>query len=56
MDASLAREYGRAMLTITDEKCLLFKGVSKTSQVWMSHGDTIAVLPEKHLWWQVRKM
>lgn len=35
------------MLTITDEKCLLFKGVSKTSQVWMSHGDTIAVLPEK---------
>ena len=47
VDASLAREYGRAMLTITDEKCLLFKGVSKTSQVWMSHGDTIAVLPEK---------
>lgn len=45
VNGSLAREYGRASLTIIDESCPLFDGVSKTSQVWMSHGDTIAKLP-----------
>lgn len=47
VNGSIAREYGRANLTITDESCPLFAGVSKTSQVWMSHGDTIARLPER---------
>ena len=42
---SIAREYGRAMLNVVDEQCPLFANVSKTSQVWMSHGDTIAKLP-----------
>ena len=45
VNGSIAREYGRAMLTVVDEQSPLFKGVSKTSQVWMSHGDTIAKLP-----------
>ena len=39
------REYGRAnfqTLNLTP----LFKGVSKDSQVWMSHGDSIESLPE----------
>ena len=45
VNGSIAREYGRAMLTVVDEASPLFKGVSKTSQVWMSHGDTIAKLP-----------
>ena len=45
VNGSIAREYGRAMLKVVDEACPLFKGVSKTSQVWMSHGDTIARLP-----------
>ena len=45
VNSSLAREYGRAMLTVVEEDNILFKGVSKTSQVWMSHGDTIAKLP-----------
>lgn len=47
VNGSIAREYGRANLTITDESCPLLAGVSKTSQVWMSHGDTIARLPER---------
>ena len=47
VNGSIAREYGRAMLTVVDEQSPLFKGVSKTSQVWMSHGDTIAKLPER---------
>ena len=46
VNGSIAREYGRAMLTVVDEQSPLFKGVSKTSQVWMSHGDTIAKLPQ----------
>lgn len=46
VNPSLAREYGRAMLKVTDNECPLFKNISKDSQVWMSHGDTIAKLPK----------
>lgn len=46
VNPSLAREYGRAILNVTDQNCPLFKGVSKESQVWMSHGDTITRLPK----------
>ena len=42
---SAHREYGRAMLHPSNE-CELFKGISASSQVWMSHGDTITKLPE----------
>ena len=45
VEASNSREYGRAMLKVVADSPLL-KGVSKESQVWMSHGDTISVLPE----------
>ena len=45
VNGSIAREYGRAMLNVVDDQCPLFAKVSKTSQVWMSHGDTIAKLP-----------
>ena len=41
-----SREYGRANLSYiagTDE---LLKGINVGSQIWMSHGDTITVLPE----------
>ncbi len=34
------------MREVKDADCPLFKDVSRRSQVWMSHGDTIAVLPE----------
>ncbi len=43
--ASTSREYGRAELTVKGNSPLL-RGVSKRSQVWMSHGDTIVDLPE----------
>lgn len=45
VNGSIAREYGRAMLTVKDFGSPLFRNVSATSQVWMSHGDTIAKLP-----------
>ena len=46
VEASGSREYGRAMFNVTDTACPLFQGVSASSQVWMSHGDTITALPE----------
>ncbi|MDR0866477.1 MAG: glutamine-hydrolyzing GMP synthase [Candidatus Symbiothrix sp.] len=40
-----SREYGRAMLTPVDKEDLLMKNIPENSQVWMSHGDTITVIP-----------
>lgn len=40
------REYGRANLQYVDQTSPLFKGVSKDTQVWMSHGDTINRIPD----------
>ncbi len=45
VDKSDKREYGRAIFTKTKEDSLL-QNVSATSQVWMSHSDTIKELPE----------
>jgi len=45
VNASLAREYGRAQLTVKNDSPL-FQDIPKNSQVWMSHGDTIAKLPQ----------
>ena len=44
--ASSTREYGRARLHITDPASPLMAGVPESSQVWMSHGDSIVKLPE----------
>lgn len=46
--ASNTREYGRATLTKVDDNDSLLKNVSKTSQVWMSHGDTIHSIPDNY--------
>ena len=42
---SKTREYGRANLQSIDKKNTLFKGIQDSSQVWMSHADTIFKLP-----------
>ncbi|OGS72882.1 MAG: glutamine-hydrolyzing GMP synthase [Flavobacteria bacterium RIFCSPLOWO2_12_FULL_35_11] len=44
--ASNTREYGRANLSFIKTNELFFDDVNKGSQVWMSHSDTIADLPE----------
>lgn len=41
---SQIREYGRAKLAVVDHHNELLKEISIDSQVWMSHGDTIASL------------
>ena len=43
---TLKSEYGKARLNVTDPNDPIFQGISSSSQVWMSHGDSIEVLPE----------
>ncbi len=43
---SKIREYGRANLSYVDTDHPLFNQIHIDSQVWMSHGDTISILPE----------
>ena len=42
---SKIREYGRAKLTTVDHHNELMKEISMDSQVWMSHADTIEMVP-----------
>lgn len=42
---SNTREYGRAKLSFVKKDEPFFKNISKGSQVWMSHSDTIKELP-----------
>jgi GMP synthase (glutamine-hydrolysing) len=44
--ASEIREYGRARLDFVRNDSALVRGMTRNSQVWMSHGDTIRSLPE----------
>jgi len=46
VELSNSREYGRAKLSGIFEDTGLFSKISKGSQVWMSHGDTIVRLPK----------
>ena len=41
-----SREYGRAMLTVVEPDDRLMEGLPRTTQVWMSHGDTITRVPD----------
>ncbi|MBN2868855.1 MAG: glutamine-hydrolyzing GMP synthase [Flavobacteriaceae bacterium] len=43
---SNTREYGRAKLSYVEENETFLEGIHIGSQVWMSHSDTIKVLPE----------
>ena len=45
---SASREYGRAMLTVGDSSDELMQGLPATTQVWMSHGDTITRIPDSY--------
>jgi len=45
VEASQLREYGRSYLTVL-ENDMLFAGLAREMQVWMSHGDSIKRVPE----------
>jgi GMP synthase (glutamine-hydrolysing) len=46
---SNTREYGRANMVFIDTSDELFSGVHEGTQVWMSHGDTIARIPANYM-------
>ncbi len=46
VELSNTREYGRANLSFIEENGILFKYLELDAQVWMSHADTIAKLPD----------
>jgi GMP synthase (glutamine-hydrolysing) len=46
VERSLHREYGRARLSTIDSHFDLLKEIEVSTQVWMSHGDTITGLPQ----------
>lgn len=46
VESAPSREYGRAHISVQAASDPLFEGMSHSSQVWMSHGDTITNLPE----------
>lgn len=46
VESANSREYGRARLTFADNSDRLLNGIAAGSQIWMSHGDSITVLPE----------
>jgi GMP synthase (glutamine-hydrolysing) len=39
-------EYGFAELTVTEPSCRLLEGLPATSQVWMSHRDSVGTAPD----------
>jgi len=43
------REYGRANLVFVDSGDPLFEKINPGTQVWMSHADTIATIPEGYI-------
>lgn len=45
VEPAASREYGRAMLDVLDKQDPLMKEMPERTQVWMSHGDTITLLP-----------
>ncbi len=45
VERSSKREYGRAHLDFIEQNNRLFKDIPASSQVWMSHGDTVLELP-----------
>lgn len=47
VEPSSTREYGRAKLSKVDTHFDLLKEITINSQVWMSHADTIAAIPDR---------
>lgn len=46
VERSRTREYGRAILEVSEPVDILMKELPSPTQVWMSHGDTITRLPD----------
>ena len=47
VESAPSREYGRAILEVTDGHDPLMENMPSPTQVWMSHGDTITKIPQE---------
>lgn len=47
VEKSEKREYGRAVLSVKPGVNSIFQGIPDSSQVWMSHGDSILEIPKE---------
>ncbi len=47
VEKSKIREYGRAIMEVKKKEDVLMENLSASSQVWMSHGDSIIQLPDE---------
>ncbi|MFA7326217.1 MAG: glutamine-hydrolyzing GMP synthase [Candidatus Kapaibacterium sp.] len=45
VDAAAKREYGKAIVHVTQDNPLL-EGISDKAQMWMSHGDSLSKMPD----------
>ena len=46
VEKGLKREYGKGTLTVKDSSCALFSKLSRSLQVWNSHGDKLTKIPD----------
>ena len=46
VERSTKREYGKAELQLITPDEVFFEGMTKSSQIWMSHGDSVLTIPE----------
>lgn len=49
VERSEQREYGKAILEITDQDDPIFDNLAPKSQVWMSHGDSVLEIPTGYI-------
>ena len=49
VERSEQREYGKAMLDIKESGDPIFRNIPNSTQVWMSHGDSILELPAGYI-------
>ncbi len=46
VESAANKEYGKALIQVTDDQAPTFKGLPEEQTVWMSHGDLVTAVPE----------
>ena len=46
VESAANKEYGKALIQVTDDQAPTFKGLPEEQTVWMSHGDLVTAVPK----------
>lgn len=46
VESAANKEYGKALIQVTDDQAPTFKGLPEEQTVWMSHGDLVTAVPD----------